>query len=81
MMYYAMSLAIFLLFVSTVLGMDFNFKKWTWGSDNTGGAITLLMYAAYLYLLQGKNWSGRRMAYLAVIGFCLAIVSFSMSFF
>ena len=48
-------------------------KYWSWDPKEVASLVTWLIYAALLHARLLKGWQGRRIAWLAVLGF-LAII-------
>ena len=49
---------------------------WSWDPKETGALIVWLFYTAYLHARYVRGWEGRRAAWLSIIGFLLAMLSF-----
>jgi len=49
---------------------------WTWDPKEVWSAMTWLFYAAIFHGRMSLGWRGRRLAYLAIIGFCLVLFTF-----
>lgn len=52
-------------------------RYWGWDPKETWALITLLWYLAILHLRPYSRWRGRRMAWLAIAGFCLVLATFA----
>jgi cytochrome c-type biogenesis protein CcsB len=56
-------------------------KYWSWDPKETWSLITWLIYAALLHARLVKGWQGRRIAWLAVVGFLAVLFTyFGVSF-
>ncbi len=56
-------------------------KYWSWDPKETWSLITWLIYAALLHARLVKGWQGRRIAWLAVLGFLAVLFTyFGVSF-
>ncbi|HKX26299.1 MAG TPA: cytochrome c biogenesis protein CcsA [Blastocatellia bacterium] len=51
-------------------------RYWGWDSKETGALVAWLSYAGYLHTRIAHNWSGRRSAYFALVGFLLVIFTY-----
>jgi len=51
-------------------------RYWGWDPKETFMLVTWLVYVLYLHLRLQRNWRGRRAAWIAVIGFLLALFTF-----
>jgi cytochrome c-type biogenesis protein CcsB len=49
---------------------------WSWDPKEVGSLIIWLFYTGYLHARFKRGWSGKRAAWLAVIGFVMIILSF-----
>jgi cytochrome c-type biogenesis protein CcsB len=49
---------------------------WSWHPKETWAAITWLVYAGYLHMRATRGWSGRRAAYVAILGFAVVMFTF-----
>ncbi|TAN37193.1 MAG: c-type cytochrome biogenesis protein CcsB [Verrucomicrobia bacterium] len=49
---------------------------WSWDPKETWSLITALIYAVFLHGRYLRNWSGRRMAWIAVIGFISVLITY-----
>ncbi len=52
-------------------------RYWGWDPKETFMLVTWLVYVAYLHLRSRRNWRGRRAAWVAVLGFLLALFTFA----
>jgi len=52
-------------------------RYWSWDPKETFTLVTWLVYVVYLHLRVGFGWRGRRLAWVAVIGFLLALFTFA----
>ncbi|MES2049519.1 MAG: cytochrome c biogenesis protein CcsA [Pseudomonadota bacterium] len=79
-MHQAIFFGVLLLAVSTVLGIGMSLQNsgeyLHWEAKEAWSASILLLYSTYLYGGRVRKWHGRKMAYWAVIGFCLVMLSF-----
>jgi cytochrome c-type biogenesis protein CcsB len=56
-------------------------RYWSWDPKETWSLITWLIYAALLHARLVKGWQGRRIAWLAVLGFAAVLFTyFGVSF-
>jgi len=51
-------------------------KYWSWDPKEDASLVTWLIYAAMLHARQLKGWQGRRIAWLAVLGFLAVIFTY-----
>jgi len=51
-------------------------KYWSWDPKETWSLITWLIYAAMLHARRLKGWQGRRIAWLALLGFLAVIFTY-----
>lgn len=51
-------------------------RYWGWDPKETWALITWLWYLLILYLRSSRGWRGRRLAWLAIIGFGLVLFTF-----
>lgn len=51
-------------------------RYWGWDPKETFTLVTWLVYVIYLHLRVGLGWRGRRVAWVAVLGFALALFTF-----
>ncbi|MDO4541846.1 MAG: c-type cytochrome biogenesis protein CcsB [Bacillota bacterium] len=49
---------------------------WSWDPKETWALVTWLIYACYLHLRRRPKWKGRRIYYIAIIGFICVIFTF-----
>jgi cytochrome c-type biogenesis protein CcsB len=49
---------------------------WSWDPKEVGSLIIWLFYTGYLHARFKRGWSGKRAAWLAIIGFAMTILSF-----
>lgn len=52
-------------------------RYWGWDPKETFMLVTWLVYVLYLHVRIQRNWRGRRSAWIAVIGFILALFTFA----
>lgn len=52
-------------------------RYWGWDPKETFALVTWLVYVVYLHLRVGFGWRGRRVAWVAVLGFLLALFTFA----
>lgn len=52
-------------------------RYWGWDPKETFTFVTWLVYVVYLHLRVGLGWRGRRVAWVAVLGFALALFTFA----
>jgi cytochrome c-type biogenesis protein CcsB len=52
-------------------------RYWGWDPKETFMLVTWLVYVLYLHVRVQRHWRGRRAAWLAVIGFLLALFTFA----
>jgi len=52
-------------------------RYWGWDPKETFMLVTWLVYVLYLHLRIRRNWRGRRAAWIAVLGFLLALFTFA----
>jgi cytochrome c-type biogenesis protein CcsB len=52
-------------------------RYWGWDPKETFMLVTWLVYVLYLHVRIQRNWRGRRTAWIAVIGFLLALFTFA----
>jgi len=52
-------------------------RYWGWDPKETFTLVTWLVYVVYLHLRVGFGWRGRRLAWVAVAGFLLALFTFA----
>jgi len=78
--YLAVSIAFPLLSLLLITGAVWANESWGryWGWDNkeVGALVTWLAYAGYLHTRIAHGWTGRRSAYVAVLGFALVIFTY-----
>jgi ABC-type transport system involved in cytochrome c biogenesis permease subunit len=78
--YLAVSIAFPLLSLLLITGAVWANESWGryWGWDNkeVGALVTWLAYAGYLHTRIAHGWTGRRSAYVAVVGFALVIFTY-----
>ncbi len=54
---------------------------WSWDPKETWSLITWFVYAAYLHARITRGWSGKRAAYLSIVGFlCVIFLYWGVSF-
>jgi cytochrome c-type biogenesis protein CcsB len=51
-------------------------KYWSWDPKEDASLVTWLIYAAILHARLLKGWQGRRIAWLAVLGFLAVIFTY-----
>jgi cytochrome c-type biogenesis protein CcsB len=51
-------------------------RYWGWDPKETWALITWIVYAFYLHMRYIKGWRGRRMAWIAAVGFAVAMFTF-----
>ena len=51
-------------------------KYWSWDPKEDASLVTWLIYAAMIHARQLKGWQGRRIAWLAVLGFLAVIFTY-----
>ncbi len=51
-------------------------RYWSWDPKETASLVTWLIYTLYLHARITAGWSGRRAAYIAIIGFISVIFTF-----
>ncbi len=51
-------------------------RYWSWDPKQCSSLTIWLIYAAYLFVRVRRGWSGRRVAYFAMIGFALLVFTF-----
>jgi ABC-type transport system involved in cytochrome c biogenesis permease subunit len=51
-------------------------KYWGWDPKETWSLITWFIYLGYLHARITFGWTGKRAAYLAIIGFVFVIITF-----
>ena len=51
-------------------------KYWTWDPKVIWSLVTWFIYAGYMDLRLTRGWAGRRMSYIAIIGFGIMIFTF-----
>lgn len=51
-------------------------RYWGWDAKETGALVAWLAYAGYLHTRIAHNWTGRRSAYFALVGFLLVIFTY-----
>lgn len=54
---------------------------WSWDPKETAALVTTLAYAVYLHAHSLKSWSGRRSAWLLILGFALTLFTFFGNYF
>jgi cytochrome c-type biogenesis protein CcsB len=78
--YLAVSIAFPLLSLLLITGAVWANESWGryWGWDNkeVGALVTWLAYAGYLHSRIAHGWTGRRSAYVAILGFALVIFTY-----
>jgi ABC-type transport system involved in cytochrome c biogenesis permease subunit len=78
--YLAVSIAFPLLSLLLITGAVWANESWGryWGWDNkeVGALVTWLAYAGYLHTRIAHGWTGRRSAYVAILGFVLVIFTY-----
>lgn len=52
-------------------------RYWGWDPKETFMLVTWLVYVLYLHVRIQRNWRGRRAAWIAVLGFLLALFTFA----
>jgi len=52
-------------------------RYWGWDPKETWSLITWIVYAVYLHMSLNRGWTGRRSAYLAIIGFALVLFTYA----
>lgn len=52
-------------------------RYWGWDPKETFTLVTWLVYVVYLHLRVGFGWKGQRLAWVAVVGFLLALFTFA----
>jgi cytochrome c-type biogenesis protein CcsB len=52
-------------------------RYWGWDPKETFSLVTWLVYVLYLHVRLRRGWSGKRAAWVAVIGFLLALFTFA----
>jgi cytochrome c-type biogenesis protein CcsB len=52
-------------------------RYWGWDPKETFMLVTWLVYVLYLHVRIQRNWRGRRTAWIAVLGFILALFTFA----
>ena len=52
-------------------------RYWGWDPKETFMLVTWLVYVLYLHVRVQRNWHGRRTAWIAVLGFLLALFTFA----
>jgi len=50
---------------------------WSWDPKETASLVTWLIYGGYLHARVARGWSGRRAAWLLVIGFASVVLTFA----
>lgn len=53
-------------------------RFWGWDAKETGSFLVWVAYAAYLHARATRGWSGRRAAYLSLVGFGFLILNFTV---
>jgi ABC-type transport system involved in cytochrome c biogenesis permease subunit len=51
-------------------------RYWGWDNKEVGALVTWLAYAGYLHTRIAHGWTGRRSAYVAILGFALVIFTY-----
>lgn len=80
MMHQAIVLGFPLFSFATVMGIVSSAQAWgrywAWDPQETWAAIVWLTYATYFYLRYVNRWHGVRVAWWAIIGFCITVFCF-----
>ena len=80
LMYKAIALGFAFFTVATILGALWAAEAWggywSWDPKETWALIVWLNYAAWLHMRMTKGWSGRPMAWWAVIGLFITLFAF-----
>jgi len=81
LVFWMISIAFPILSVSMILGALHAHQVWghywAWNPKETFALITWSIYLAFLVLRQVYGWRGRRSTYLSLVGFVLALVTYS----
>jgi len=64
------------LFAGSIWALEASGSFWEWNPKEISALLIWLMYTAYLYARMIQDWRPRRLAWIAIVGFALILLSF-----